>query len=198
MHFMNRQVNHQRKDQSGRSMVEMLGVLAIIGVISVGGLSAYKYTMKRYRITKTINQVALAMQSARGLELKKIDVDDLDDSGCLKNINWVMQGVDTGTCNGESSAFQTAIGACVSVCRDDRNIWYMDISFDDRQNPDNIITKSDCENILDSEIAKDGFLDLNDSIKNRENTADVEAICNLFVPSDATDDESDSGSDEGA
>lgn len=197
MQIMNRQAN-QRKNQSGRSMVEILGVLAVIGVLSVGGLSAYKYTMKRHRITTTINQVALAMQSARGLELKKIDVDDLDDSGCLRNINWVMQGLDTQSCTGTSSAFMTAIGACVSVCRDDRNIWYMDISFDERQNPDDIITKSDCENILASEISKDGFLDLNDSIKNRDNTAEVEAVCNLFVPSDNADDESDSESDEGA
>ncbi len=28
-----------KNDQSGRSMVEMLGVLAIIGVLSVGGIS---------------------------------------------------------------------------------------------------------------------------------------------------------------
>ena len=28
-------------EQSGRSMVEMLGVLAIIGVLSVGGISGY-------------------------------------------------------------------------------------------------------------------------------------------------------------
>ena len=28
-----------KKNQSGRSMVEMLGVLAIIGVLSVGGIS---------------------------------------------------------------------------------------------------------------------------------------------------------------
>ncbi len=31
----------KKTDQSGRSMVEMLGVLAIIGVLSVGGISGY-------------------------------------------------------------------------------------------------------------------------------------------------------------
>ena len=29
------------KNESGRSMVEMLGVLAIIGVLSVGGIAGY-------------------------------------------------------------------------------------------------------------------------------------------------------------
>ena len=32
--------NLRRKNESGRSMVEMLGVLSIIGVLSVGGISA--------------------------------------------------------------------------------------------------------------------------------------------------------------
>ena len=30
-----------KNNQSGRSMVEMLGVLAIIGVLSAGGLAGY-------------------------------------------------------------------------------------------------------------------------------------------------------------
>ena len=30
-----------KKSQSGRSMVEMLGVLAIIGVLSIGGIAGY-------------------------------------------------------------------------------------------------------------------------------------------------------------
>ena len=40
--------------QSGRSMVEMLGVLAIIGVLSVGGIAGYSLSMRRHRA----NQVA--------------------------------------------------------------------------------------------------------------------------------------------
>ena len=35
--------------QSGRSMVEMLGVLAIIGVLSVGGIAGYSLSMRRHR-----------------------------------------------------------------------------------------------------------------------------------------------------
>ena len=33
--------------ESGRSMVEMLGVLAIIGVLSVGGVAGYNFAMTR-------------------------------------------------------------------------------------------------------------------------------------------------------
>ena len=35
--------------QSGRSMIEMLGVLAIIGVLSVGGIAGYSLSMRRHR-----------------------------------------------------------------------------------------------------------------------------------------------------
>ena len=40
---------------SGRSMVEMLGVLAIIGVIPVRAISRYSKTMKKYQINKFVN-----------------------------------------------------------------------------------------------------------------------------------------------
>ena len=47
--------------QYGRSMIEMLGVLAIIGVLSVGGIAGYSKAMHRYRINKFIDQVTLTV-----------------------------------------------------------------------------------------------------------------------------------------
>ena len=48
-----------RCPQSGRSMIEMLGVLAIIGVLSVGGIAGYSKAMQKYRINKTIEQISM-------------------------------------------------------------------------------------------------------------------------------------------
>lgn len=45
--------------QSGRSMVEMLGTLAIIGVLSVGGIMGYSYGMDKWRANETINDISL-------------------------------------------------------------------------------------------------------------------------------------------
>ena len=50
--------------ESGRSMVEMLGTLAIIGVLSIGGIAGYSYGMDKYRANETINDVNL-----RGIDL---------------------------------------------------------------------------------------------------------------------------------
>mgnify|MGYP001077395332 CR=1 FL=1 len=38
----------EKNEQTGRSMVEMLGVLAIIGVLSVGGIASFFKAMKKF------------------------------------------------------------------------------------------------------------------------------------------------------
>lgn len=45
-------------NESGRSMVEMLGVLAIIGVLSIGGIAGYTMAMNRYRANEIIDAAA--------------------------------------------------------------------------------------------------------------------------------------------
>lgn len=47
-------MDNKRTDgsQSGRSMVEMLGVLAIIGVLSIGGIAGYSRAMINLRSAK--------------------------------------------------------------------------------------------------------------------------------------------------
>ena len=44
--------------QTGRSMVEMLGVLAIIGVLSVGGIAGYTMAMNKYKANEVTNAAA--------------------------------------------------------------------------------------------------------------------------------------------
>jgi type II secretory pathway pseudopilin PulG len=47
------------KSQSGRSMVEMLGVLAIIGVLSVGGIYGYTVAMRSNRVNEIAHGVSM-------------------------------------------------------------------------------------------------------------------------------------------
>ena len=54
---------HNKKRQAdaalcGRSMVEMLGVLAIIGVLSVGAISGYSKAMMKYKLNKQTEQLS--------------------------------------------------------------------------------------------------------------------------------------------
>lgn len=55
----------KKNDQSGRSMVEMLGVLAIIGVLSVGGISGYSKAMAKYKLTKAQDQITMLLMNIR-------------------------------------------------------------------------------------------------------------------------------------
>ena len=46
-----------KQNEHGRSMVEILGVLAIIGVLSFGGIQGYKYAMDKHRANDIVNEV---------------------------------------------------------------------------------------------------------------------------------------------
>jgi hypothetical protein len=55
--------NHQILSQIGRSMIEMLGVLAIIGVLSVGAIAGYSKAMNKYRLNKFLNDSAFVLRT---------------------------------------------------------------------------------------------------------------------------------------
>ena len=46
------------KQEQGRSMVEMLGVLAVVGVLSVGGIAGYTYAMNKHKTNEVLNGVS--------------------------------------------------------------------------------------------------------------------------------------------
>ena len=45
-------------NETGRSMVEMLGVLAIIGVLSVGGIAGYTLAMRKYKVNNLVDCIS--------------------------------------------------------------------------------------------------------------------------------------------
>lgn len=51
--------------ESGRSMVEMLGVLAIIGVLSIGGIAGYRAALNRYRANEIFDGINKRMIVAK-------------------------------------------------------------------------------------------------------------------------------------
>ena len=67
-----------RENQSGRSMIEMLGVIAIIGVLTVGGIAGYSKAMEKWRINKTANQISYIVAHLRSLYRAQMDYRGLD------------------------------------------------------------------------------------------------------------------------
>jgi len=88
--FLGKQSQQQSKKhiQSGRSMIEMLGVLAIVGVLSAGGIAGYSMAMQSYKTTQLIEKTQLIAQTARVVYKGKYDgisIQNLINSGKISD-----------------------------------------------------------------------------------------------------------------
>ena len=80
-------MNNYKKLESGRSMIEMLGVLAIIGVLSVGGIAGYSKAMNKFKTNKVADNVSMIVTNIRTLYAQQSTYEG------LTNITAVQMGV---------------------------------------------------------------------------------------------------------
>ena len=70
---------HQLNEFSlGRSMIEMLGVLAIIGVLSVGGIAGYSKAMEKIHVNKIVNMISDISATIRTAYISQKTYDGFD------------------------------------------------------------------------------------------------------------------------
>ena len=69
-----------RVNESGRSMIEMLGVLAIVGVLSVGGIAGYSKAMTKFKTNKVADQVSMIVTNIRTLYAQQKDYAGLNNA----------------------------------------------------------------------------------------------------------------------
>ena len=142
-------MNNYKKLESGRSMIEMLGVLAIIGVLSVGGIAGYSKAMNKFKTNKVADNLAMIVTNIRTLYAQQNNYDGLttatainmgvvpdelinDDKTTLKNAflgpvfigSATVKGMDNGTDNGADRGFVVYMGgltreACVTLATND-------------------------------------------------------------------------------
>lgn len=107
------------KQENGRSMVEMLGVLAIIGVLSIGGIAGYTMAMNRYRANEIIDaasKLSVVVQTAKGgagdadLTIKDVGFTDttLHDATFTPQVNGEVAVA--GTSDGVTNALKSILG----------------------------------------------------------------------------------------
>ena len=77
------------KNEYGRSMIEMLGVLAIIGVLSIGGLAGYTMAMNRHRANVILDYVTKCgvMVQTIGDGSQKVNETDCNSASLLNQAN---------------------------------------------------------------------------------------------------------------
>ena len=69
-----------KTNENGRSMIEMLGVLAIIGVLSVGGIAGYSKAMNKFKTNKVADNVSMMVANIKTLYAQQKTYEDLDNA----------------------------------------------------------------------------------------------------------------------
>ena len=80
-------LSHTRGER-GRSMVEMLGVLAVMGVLSIGGVAGYRYAIDKMNANDIINEVKKRAVTASQQRIlgQNISLTEYGDNGRIKGL----------------------------------------------------------------------------------------------------------------
>lgn len=166
--------------QRGRTMTEMLGVLLIIGVLSVLTLYGFQYALFRYRVGQTLNQISAAVAGARTIDLQGLGISmGGDENGLIRlPVHYVISGV---RFTDDPLYFRTPLNADVGVYRDTNGIWRVSVKFTE------LMAMHDCEALLTSPVAVHG-IGYNGRIYTQESLMSdshlLEAVCRYYTQND--------------
>ena len=75
--------NCRYENETGRSMIEMLGVLAIIGVLSVGGIAGYSKAMNKFKTNQVADNVSMLVANIKTLYAQQKSYNGLDGASAV-------------------------------------------------------------------------------------------------------------------
>lgn len=140
-----------RNDQSGRSMVEMLGVLAIIGVLSVGGISGYSKAMAKFKLTKAQDQISMLLMNIRTAYATSPSYSGLSSTAAADYNLAPNDMVQSTTAGGSSYTLKGAFGGDVVVSAISEAETYFYITM-------NSLGREACRSLLSSDWGADGLI----------------------------------------
>lgn len=85
-------------NQTGRSMVEMLGVLAIIGVLSTAGIAGYTKAMGKFKVNEATNQISTIISNYNILMLNNTNKNELYDDSIVNQLVLPTEMLHDGQC----------------------------------------------------------------------------------------------------
>ena len=139
-----------RNDQGGRSMVEMLGVLAIIGVLSVGGISGYSKAMAKFKLTKAQDQITMLLMNIRTAYATSPSYAGLNSKAAIE-YNLAPQEMAASTSG--TGTLYGAFGGAVDVTSVGTNNTYFRITL-------HSLGKEACRSLATSDWGADGLVEM--------------------------------------
>ena len=107
--------------ESGRSMIEMLGVLAIIGVLSVGGIAGYSKAMMQYKINKTVDQISQIAGNIRTMYGSQKSYSGVGNSSIWKKGHLVPDEMwNSPVVNSSGGSLENAFGGYIDIYNEDK------------------------------------------------------------------------------
>ena len=133
--------------ENDRSMVEMLGVLAIIGVLSVGAIAGYSKAMMKYKLNKQseqINQIMMAL-----VEYKSVFASSVLNQSLVPLFK-KLNAIPTEMIKANEEDIHDVFGLKVDIIRQtnagNEELVYLFFSFTGHSNENHVI----CRNILEN------------------------------------------------
>ena len=104
--------------QFGKSMIEMLGVLAIIGVLSVGGIAGYSKAMTKFKTNKVADNVSMLVANIKTAYAQQNTYTDLNNANAV-SIGVVPDELVVKDSNGAYSKLLNAFNGSVYISQSD-------------------------------------------------------------------------------
>lgn len=110
----------------GRSMIEMLGVLAVIGVLSVGGIAGYTSAMNKHRANELLYQASMRATSCAA-QIAMGNTPNVDDFGTYDGYTFTAS---QDTANNQFSITINGKEISETVCHNIENALPSDVTFE--------------------------------------------------------------------
>ena len=143
--------------EHGRSMTEMLGVLAVLGVLSIGGVQGYRYAMNKYTANQLTNELNIInFQIASYLQAP-------ERSTTIVSLGTSYDNNKTQT-SGYAFAYNCGHTTDINICPTGETKYFMQLSG---------VDKNICKIMTHSGLSLDYLV----GVKNFENPDNQESLC---------------------
>ncbi len=189
-----------RRQEKGRTMLEMMSVLVIVGILSLLGLTAYTIAMKTYRVNESVNEIRTAASSIKSgnfqlLQKRLCDEDGVcsgegfDDAEVVLNPSSYISGVENieiNTSEGKKDGWKTTYNQSIYAVQrseDGKESVEMHLFFTPAGESENKLSVDECTSFVNPNVGYD-YIAVNGSkkcsnaqVRNKEEGCTMTDLC---------------------